>query len=264
MLVLSCKNGSLVRKIKGSAKTKDEPYTFSVKDCNALISDSDGTLLALINSTFVRFNPDGTRTSLWGETSDKESKGFFSKLFSGSDDKIEIPESDLDESPKLEKAGDEPRTLNSYEIKMFCGWDDYIYIYNINYNVVNVAKYTRRGEQVWYTSFEFNEIGDKISADAKGNIFIVGTDGNKMSKLMHLSPDIKNFDVALKDISEGGNYVYRSGDMALVSPDGIIYVVNTCEELRVYNPDFSVKYVSNSLKEDDVSYREELNKNGKD
>jgi hypothetical protein len=263
MTVLSCKDGSLVRKIKGSAKSKDNPYSFSVKDCKALISDSDDTLLALINSTFVRFNPDGTRTSLWGAPSDKEEKGFFSKLFSGSDDEIDIPESDLDESPKLEKAGDEPRTLNSYGIKMFCGWDDYIYIYNIDYNVINIAKYTRRGEQVWYTSFEFNEIGDMISADSKGNIFIVGTDGEKKSKLMRSSPDIKNFDVVLKDISESGTFVYSCGDMVLVSPDGIIYIVNTCEELRVYNPDYSVKYVSNTLKEDDDSYREELNRNGK-
>jgi hypothetical protein len=81
---------------------------------------------------------------------------------------------------------------------------------------------------------------------------------------MRLSPDGKNFDVVLKDISEGGTYVFDSSDMVLVSPDGIIYIVNTCEELRVLNPDFSVKYISNTLKEDDDSYREELNKNGKD
>ena len=264
MTVLSCKDGSIIRKINGSAKTKDNTYTFSVKDCNALISDSDGTLLALINSTFVRFNPDGTRTSLWSDPSDKESKGFLSRLFSGSDDNIDIPENDLDDSPDLEKAGDKPRTLNSYEIKMFPGWDDCIYIYNTDSDVVNVAKYTRRGEKVWYTSYKFEEIGDKISADAKGNIFIAGTDENKKSKLMRLSPDGKNFDVVLKDISEEGTYVFDSSDSVLVSPEGIIYIVNTCEELRVFNPDFSVKYISNTLKEDDDSYREELNKNGKD
>jgi predicted RNA-binding Zn-ribbon protein involved in translation (DUF1610 family) len=261
MSVLSCKDGSLIRKINGGAKTKDNPYTFTVKDCEALISDSDDTLLALINGAFVRFNPDGTRTSLWGDPSDTESKGFFSKLFSGSDDKIEIPEQDLYDIPELDKAGNKPHTLRKYEIKMFRGWDDFIYIYQIEYNVVNIAKYTRRGERVWYTSIQLTEFGSCISADLNGNLFIAGIDENKKSKLLRISPDSKNCDIVLKDISEGGNYVFGPNDMALVSPEGIINIVNSCEELRVFNPDFSVKYVSKNLKEDDDSYREELNRN---
>jgi len=261
MLVLSCKDGSLIRKINGSASTKDEPYTFTVKNCNALISDSDDTLLALINSTFVRFNADGTRTSLWGDTLDKESKGFFSRLFTGSDDRIKIPESDADDCPKIDKLGDQPRTLYSYEVNMFSGWDDYIYIYKVDYNVIYITKYTRRGEQVWNSSYEFEETGSRISADSKGNIYIVGTDSNKKSKLMRLSPDANNFDVVLKDISEGGTFVFDCDDMVLVSPDGVINIVNTYGQLRVFNTDYSVKYISKNLQEDDESYREELNRN---
>jgi len=109
MYLLSGKDGSVIKKIDGGAPTKDNPYTFSMNCCETLISDSDDTILALINSTFVRFNADGTRASLWGVSSGGESQGFFSKLFSGSDDEIKIPESGLEESPELEKAENKPR-----------------------------------------------------------------------------------------------------------------------------------------------------------
>lgn len=261
MLVLSCKDGSLIRKINGEAKSKDNPYPFTVKNCEALISDSDGTLLALMKSTFVRFNPDGTRTSLWGDPSVTESKGFFGRLFSGSDDRIDIPESDPDDVPKMDKLGDQPKTLDSYYISMFSGWDNYVYIYKADYDEISLAKYTRRGEMEWNTAFKFSETGSKISADSKGNVYIVGTDEDRKSKLMRLSPDAKNFDVVLKDISEGGNFVFDSDDMVLVSPDGVINIINTNSQLRVFNPDYSVKFISNALKEDDADYREELSRN---
>ena len=261
LTVLSTKDGSVLRKIKGEQKTKDNPYTFTVENCEAMISDTDGTLLALIKSTFVRFNPDGTRTSLWGSAAENESKGFFSRLFSGSDDKIDIPDSDPDDTPKLDKLEDKPRTLDSYYIRMFSGWDNCLYIYKEDYDVIRVAKYTRSGEMEWNTSFKFGETGKKISADSKGNVYIVGTDEDKKSKLMRLSPDAKNFDVVLKDISEGGNFVFDSDDMVLVSPDGVINIINTNGQLRVFNPDYSVKFISNTLKEDDADYREELSRN---
>ena len=262
LFVLSCKDGSLVKKIQGGAKTKNNPYTFTVNNCEALISDSDNTILALINSTFVRFNPDGTRTSLWGNQADNESRGFFSKLFSRSDDAIDISESYIVDSPMLEETGDKPRNINSTDTKMFLGWDDNIYIYYFRGGKITIAKYNRSGEKFWNTAFEFKEIGSKISADAKGNIFIIGIDENDKAKLIRMSPDTKNFDVVLKDLSEGGTLRFEDyGDNVLVSPDGSVYIVNSSGQFRVFNPDFSVKYLSKECKEDDESYLEDMKEN---
>ena len=259
--VLSCKDGALLRKINGSEQSKDNHYPFTVKDCETLINDSDDTILAVINDLFVRFNTDGTRASLWGDPADKGSIGLFSAFFSGFDHKINLSEGYSGDIPELKELGDKPRAVKSYKVEMFAGWDDYIYIYNLEYSVAYIAKYTRRGKQEWSTSFQFDELCDKIYADGKGNVYIAGTDGNKKSKIMRYTPDTDNFDVVLKDISEGGTYVFDSCDMVLVSPEGVINIINTSGDLRVYNPDYSVKYISKSIKEDDESYREELNRN---
>jgi hypothetical protein len=254
---LSCKDGSIINKINGSAPTKDDPYTFSLNECEVLISDSDNTILALIKSTFVRFNPDGTRTSLWGSFSDGESQGFFSRMFSGSDDKIKIPESEPEDDYPLEKSEDKPRNLDSAETKMFLGWDDYIYIYHIRDGIIDIAKYNRTGEQSWKKKIELKETGEKIYADGKGNIFIAGLDENEKSILLRLSSDGETIDTVLKDITEGGTFRYDDGDIVLVSPEGIIYTVNSSEQLRAFNPDYSVKYISNMCKEDDEDALEE-------
>ena len=251
MYVLSCSNGAVIKEIKGAPGTNDNPYSFTLNECNALISDSDETILALIKNTLIRFNQDGTRASLWYDSPAGEHQGFFSNLFKGDDAKINILENDEDSYKPLTETGDRPKNMESYSTKMFLGWDDYIYFYNTRSDEFTIAKYNRDGKKIWNKNIKINESGDKIYADGKGNVFIIGEDENEKSKLLRLSPDGNTIEVVLKDITEGGTLRFDSGDMLLVSYEGLIYSFNSYEQLRIFNPDFSVKYKSNCCKEDD-------------
>lgn len=254
LYVLTSKDGTLVKEIKGEKPTDKNPYPFSIIDCSAMISDSDNTLLALINNVFVRFNSDGSRASLWNKP-DENGGGFLSNLFKHSDDKIKIPEDEEWPADKVAEAGDKPRKMDSYNTKIFLGWDNNIYFYDTSDDKVTVSKYDRYGKQLWKKTVELKESGDRISSDSIGNIFIAGKDENEKSKLLRVSPDGNRIDTIAKDMTEGGTYRFDSGDSVLVSKEGIIYIVNTYSSLRIFNPDFSVKYVSPDCKGDDDDYR---------
>jgi hypothetical protein len=256
LYILSSKDGSLVKEMKGEKSTDENPYPFSITGCSAMVSDSDNTLLALIYNSLIRFNPDGTRASLW-HTPEEGEGGFFSKIFKHSDDKIKIPEDTEWPAEKVTESGDKPKKMDTYGTKMFLGWDNYIYFYDTSDDVTALAKYSRNGEQLWKKSVALKESGDKISADSTGNIFITGQDENKKSLMYRISPDGSTVDIVLKDMTEGGALRYDSGDMVLVSKEGIIYIVNTYSSIRVINPDFTVKYVSPDCKEDDDDYLKE-------
>ena len=56
LLILSSKDGSTIGKIEGKPATTDEKYTFSLKGCSTMVSDHDGSILALVNNELARFN----------------------------------------------------------------------------------------------------------------------------------------------------------------------------------------------------------------
>ena len=79
--IYSCKDGSDLPGIKGEDPTDGNPYPFNLKGCTSLISDSDNTILAIINNFFVRFYNDGSRAPVWKLVSRKgEKPGLFSRL----------------------------------------------------------------------------------------------------------------------------------------------------------------------------------------
>ena len=257
LLVLSCKDGSEIKKIKGDAPTDENPFPFNLKGCESLISDSDETILALVNNTLVRFNPDGTRAPLWGVYQEGEHPGFFSRLLSGADDKVHIPEGESEWAPGVHESGSKPKRMSSSSTKISIGWDDSVYFLDTDSSDALVAKYDREGKQIWRKPLELENVDSGACADANGNVYIIGADKDYKARLIRISPDGKNVEVLVKDITEGGTLRYIQDDKILISTEGIIYIMNYWEQIRVLNPDLSVKYISPNCKKDDD---EKLNK----
>ncbi|HEY3250685.1 MAG TPA: hypothetical protein VGK25_06160, partial [Ignavibacteria bacterium] len=90
LLKLSSENGETIEKIEGRPASGDNPNPFNLKGCTTLVSDSDSTILAIVNNTIVRYSADGKRINLW------EGKKF--GLF-GSGIGKRIPEDDSEYAP---------------------------------------------------------------------------------------------------------------------------------------------------------------------
>lgn len=261
LLILSGKDGTEIKKIKGEAPTKEMPYTFNLMGCETLISDSDDTILALVKNTFVRFNPDGTRAPLWG---DKVGGGLFG-MFSGSNKEVSIPEDEPEWAPYLYEIGSKPKSMNSFGTRINLGWDDYVYIIDTISTDAMLAKYTHDGKQLWKKSMipiVYKEC--KAYTDAHGNVYVCGGDEKYKARLIRFSPDGNSMDILLKDITEGGTLKYNHGDRLLVSPEGVIYVINYDEKIRIYNPDLSLRYLSPTCIKEDKETIEKFNAESED
>jgi hypothetical protein len=240
LIEISSKDGSDVRKIEGKPVTKDNPYAFNMKGCGTLVSDSDGTILALIHNTVVRFSAEGKRVELW--------KGRKFGLFS-SGLGLHVPESDPEWAPYLKETGSFPKRISSDYTKLNIGWDGYLYFMDKSSSDGEVAKYAADGSQLWSKYIPLGYKDCKPCVDANGNVYILGTNENSDTNLIRYNPYADKFETLLTDLKEGG--VLDDERHLAVSPEGKIYIFDTYGGMKVYSPQMEMVYRSKSSEEDD-------------
>jgi hypothetical protein len=248
--IYSCKDGSDLSVIKGEDATEANPFTFNLKGCTTLISDSDSTMLAVINNTFIRFYNDGSRAPLWKTVSQKgEKPGFFSRLFGGGNTGIKVPADDSEWTPCVKEIGSTPKRVDGDFTKINLGYDGFVYLLDKSSSDGVLAKYTRDGEQLWKKNIPLSEKDCKPFADKNGNVYVLGKDENDKTKLIRFSDDGKQIDILQKDVLDGG--LLSTEDTLALAPDGTIYVFRYYGVLKVFSPDLNCKFVSDRAKEED-------------
>jgi hypothetical protein len=221
-----------------------------LKGCTTLISDTDNTILAIINNTFVRFYNNGSRAPLWKAVSQKgEKPGFFSRLFSGGNTEIKIPTDDSEWTPCVKEIGSTPKRVDGDFTKINLGYDGFIYLLDKSSSDGVLAKYTRDGEQLWKKNIPLSDKDCKPCADKNGNVFVLGKNENDKTKLIRFSNDGKQVDTLQNDVLDGG--LLSTEDTLALSPDGTIYTFRYYGVLKVFAPDQTCKFVSDRAKEED-------------
>jgi DNA-directed RNA polymerase subunit RPC12/RpoP len=242
LIILNSNDGTDLRTIQGDDVSDKHPYPFTLKGCDALISDSDNTILAIVNNTFVRFYDDGMRAPVWKVVSDKsEVPGLFSRLFKGGNNAVEIPSED-DWAPCVKEIGSHPKRVSGDSTKMNLGYDGYVYMYDTSSTDSKIAKYTREGEQIWKIPNPLKNVECKPYADSNGNVFLVGSDENNKTKLIKISPDGNKIITLLTDVLDGG-ILSQDAELAL-SPDGKIYTFKFYNFIKVFTPDLNCIFES--------------------
>lgn len=253
--IFSCSDGKDLPGIKGDDASESNPYPFNLKGCTSIVSESDGTLLAVINNTFVRFYNDGTRAPLWGEVAQKgEKPGFFKRLFGGADTEVEIPKDD-DWAPCIKELGSRPKRVNGEFTTMNLGYDGFLYMLDKSSGDGMLAKYDREGKQIWKEPVPLGWKEGKPFADKNGNVFVIGKNDNDKVSLIRLSDDGKRADLMMNDVTEGG--LLSEEDNLAMTPGGALYAFRYYEVLKVFAPDMTLKYISKRAKEEDKEKLEE-------
>lgn len=248
LMILSCKDGTDVMTLKGEDPSDNNPYPFTMKGCDALLSDSDNTILAVINNTFVRFYNDGMRAPVWKVLSDRsESPGLFSRLFGGGSTTVKIPNDD-EWAPCVKEIGSRPKRVDGEYTKMNLGYDGYVYMYDKSSTDSKIAKYTREGSQVWKRDLPLSNKECKPCTDEKGFIYVLGSDENNKAKLIRFSPNGKDIEVLQKDVLDGG--LLSVDDQLAVSREGRVYTFRFYNVLKVFNPDMTLAFESEQSKKE--------------
>jgi len=248
LIILSAIDGTDLHTIKGDDISEKNPLPFTLKGCNALISDSDNTILAVVNNTFVRFYDDGSRAPVWKVVSQKnEVPGLFSRLFGGGNNSVKIPTDD-EWAPCVKEIGSRPKRVSGDSTKMNLGYDGYVYMYDTSSTDSKIAKYTREGEQVWKKPIPLNDKKCKPYADSNENIFVLGSDENHKTKLIKISPDGNKITTLLTDVLDGG--ILSVDSELAVSPDGKIYTFRFYNVMKVFNPDLTCVYETEQSKKE--------------
>jgi len=246
--ILSAKDGSDLNTVQGADVSDANPYPFTLKGCAALLSDSDNTILAVINNTFVRFYDDGMRAPLWKVVSDRnETPGLFSRLFGGGNNAVKIPDTD-EWAPCVKELGSQPKRVSGDSTKMNLGYDGFVYMYDTGSTDSKIAKYTREGVQVWKKPVPLINKECKPYADANGFVYVLGSDENNKTKLIKLSPDGNKYETLLNDVLDGG--VLSVDSDLVVSPDGKIYTFRFYNVMKVFNPDLTCTFESEQSKKE--------------
>ncbi|MDD5363655.1 MAG: hypothetical protein PHN88_16145 [Ignavibacteria bacterium] len=257
--VYSCKDGSGLPFIKGEDAAEQNPYPFNLKGCTSLISDTDNTLLAIVNNTFVRFYDDGSRAPVWKVVSQKgEKPGFFSRLFGGGETEIKIPEEEYYEPPRLKEIGSRPKHIDGEFTSMNLGHDGFLYILDKSADGAVLAKYSREGTQIWKEKVPIDDKDGKPCADRNGNVYVIGKDSKYKVNLIRFSDDGSRTDLVQNDILDGG--LLSCEDNIAAGPDGTIYAFRFYNVLKVFAPDMSCKYASEGSKKADKERLEDYKK----
>ena len=239
LLKLSSETGEVLQKIEGSQPTEENPYAFNLKGCSSLVSCRDGSILALVNNTIARFSADGKRTNLWNGLK-------FGFLPSGLGKKI--PSGDSEYAPHVKEIHSYPKRVDSDFTKLNIGWDGYLYMIDRSSSDGKVAVYDSNGYKIKSYTIPLHNKDCKACADKQGNIFIIGTTNESMTRLIKISPS-GHFETLLTDVLEGG--VLNQEDQLAIAPDGTIYIMKFYNKLKVFTPDLNLKYISDECKEDD-------------
>ncbi|MCX6163283.1 MAG: hypothetical protein NTU73_00195 [Ignavibacteriae bacterium] len=248
--IYSCADGKDIKIIKGADASQENPYPFTLKGCTTLLSDSDNTILAVVNNTFVRFYEDGSRAPVWKVVSQEgEKPGFFSRLFGGGNTEIKIPSDDSEWTPCVKEIGSKPKRVDGDFTKINLGYDGFVYLLDKSSSDGVLAKYTRDGEQLWKKHIPLSEKDCKPFADKNGNVYVLGKDENDKTKLIRFSDDGKQIDLLQNDVLDGG--LLSTEDTLALSPDGTIYTFRYYGVLKIFAPDLTLKFVSDRAKEED-------------
>lgn len=239
ILKLSSKDGSVIKKIGGDSTGGIKSF----KGIKRLVSCPDGTLLAIINHVFVRFDEDGNRLNLW------ESKKF--GLFSaGIGD--EIPQNDSEWAPYVKDVGSIPKKLNGDFTYMNVGIDGYLYILDRSSSDGELAKYEQSGTKVWSKYIPLNYKECRPCQDLNGNIYIIGSNDKGDTRILSYNTSDDRFREIIKDLSEGS--FLEEEDNISVLPDGTILAVKFYNRLKVFSPQLEMIYRSEQSREDDEMF----------
>lgn len=239
ILKLSSKDGSEIKKIGGDSAGGIKSF----KGIKRLISCPDGTLLAIINHVFVRFDEDGNRLNLW------ESKKF--GLFSaGIGD--EIPQNDSEWAPYVKDVGSIPKKLNGDFTYMNVGLDGYLYILDRSSSDGELAKYEQSGTKVWSKYIPLNYKECRPCQDLNGNIYIIGSNDKGDTRILSYNTSDDRFREIIKDLSEGS--FLEEEDNISVLPDGTILAIKFYNRLKVFSPQLEMIYRSEQSREDDEMF----------
>lgn len=236
ILKLSSKDGSDILKIGG----QESKGIKSFKGIKKMVSCPDGTLLANINNTLVRFNEDGERVLLW----EAKKLGLFSAGI-GND----IPQNDDEWSPYIKDVGSIPKVINGDFTFMNIGTDGYLYMLDKSSSDGELAKYEQSGTRVWSKYIPLNYKECRPCQDVNGNIYIIGTNENGDTRIIRYNTSVDRFDEIIKDLSEGG--YLEEEDTISVMPDGTILAAKFYNRLKVFSPALEMIYRSEQSKEDD-------------
>ena len=244
MLKLSSKDGSDIQKIEGKP-FKEDPYGFNMKGCTSLISDKDGSILAIINNTFVRYDRQGKRIKLWN--------GLKFGLFSAGIGK-KVPEGDSEYAPYLSATHSMPKRISGDFTKMRIGWDGYLYMIDRSSSDGVIAKFDSDGNKLKSVYIPLRHKDCMPSADAEGSMYVLGTNEESNTNLIKISSN-GHIQTLLTDIKEGG--VLDDEDQLSLAPDGRIYIYKFYNRLKVFSPDMKMIFRSEQSREDDEEVLQE-------
>jgi DNA-directed RNA polymerase subunit RPC12/RpoP len=239
ILEISAKDGSTIKKIDG----------FNMKGCGSLVSDRDGTILALIHNTVVRLNTSGQRVQLW--------KGKKFGLFSSGVGE-DVPKENPEWAPYLKEVGSFPKRINSEYTPLNMGWDGFLYFMDRSSSDGEVAKYDADGTQLWSKLIPLRYKDCKPCVDSAGNVYILGTTDESHTHLVKYIPGADRFETLLTDVLEGG--ALDDETRLAVSPEGKVYILNTYGGMKVFSPDMKLEYRSKQSEENDNDALEEKRK----
>ena len=249
LLKLSSKDGSTMRKIEGKPPSKADPYPFSMYGCSTLVSDRDGTILALIFNTVVRYTTEGERLQLW--------KGKKFGLFSSGVGK-EVPEKDPEWAPCVKEIGSFPKRVDSEFTRLNMGWDGFLYFLDRSSSDARLAKYSGDGKQLWSRPIPLDDKEGKPCADADGNVYLLGKTERSHTNLVRYGPRTGKFETLLTDVVEGG-FLHDEEHLA-VSREGRIYVFDSYGRMKVFSPRLEMTYRSEKSEADDNEAIEDMKK----
>jgi hypothetical protein len=237
LLKLSTKDGSDIQKIEGKPLEED-PYGFNMKGCTTLISDSDSSILAIVNNVFARFSPEGKRVTLWN--------GLKFGLFSSGKGR-KIPGSDSEWAPYVTGIHSMPKRISGDFTRMNIGWDGYLYMIDRSSDG-RIARFDRDGRKLKSYSIPLRYKDCMPMADSEGNMYILGAKEDSNTNLIKITSG-GHVETLLTDIKEGG-VLDDETDLAL-APDGRIYIYKFYNRLKIFSPDMKMIFRSEQSKEDD-------------
>jgi WD40 repeat protein len=256
LLILSAKNGSIIKKLNGREATLQEPIPFNMMETSSLAVDTDGTLIVLKNKYILRFSPDGKKLPAWGGTEEaKKKKGFLSRLFGGDSGE---PEEER-YPPDVVEMKNRPLMTDTEYTFVTLGWDSYIYFMEAtSASDASVAKYDRNGRKLWNSIVPLDRKESRPCIDKNGFVYVLGEKNDKYY-LVRLNQSTMKWETLLKDIREGGN-LYEVENLA-VTPDGSrVYCLEYNNRMRVFDSGLNMIYISGQSKKDDEELAEEHRK----
>lgn len=233
----SLADGSPVGKVGGK-----EAGQFSLKGCNSLAVDTEGTwltgrtLTAQAGDTYgglVRYTPDGREAAVWPQATPQVAPkvGFFKRLFGA-------PEPVATGRPCLRDVG--PRFLECHESEVQCSvGEDGTYFVWLRYHL---ARFTRDGRRLY--SVEAPGIEGRVLGDRQGRAYLIGGSRYEDLRVMCVAADGSQLtDVA--NSPDGRGLMYNE-DVLARAADGRLFAVGDSSGLRVFSAQGECLFMSPS------------------